>query len=154
MRGGCVAPGTGHQLSFVRKKKGTTMETIIGACGLICSECKAYKATQADDSAAIARIAEKWSKQYKLEFRPEDVWCEGCMTAGQRKNHHCVTSCGIRACVQSRGFSDCAQCPDYSCDMLKKFFARLGTTPSEEKESQAKVMLDALRRARPLSEEI
>ncbi|MCL2641739.1 MAG: DUF3795 domain-containing protein [Phycisphaerales bacterium] len=125
------------------------METIIGACGLICSECNAFKATQAYDSAAIACIAEKWSKQYKHEFRPEDVWCEGCMTAGQRKNHHCVTSCGIRACVKSRKLSDCAQCPDYSCDMLKKFFDHFGG-----EESPAKVMLDALRRARPLSEKI
>ena len=123
------------------------METIIGACGLVCSECKAYKATQAYDSVAIACIAEQWSKQYKVEFKPEDVWCEGCMTAGQRKNRHCATGCGIRACVQSRGLSDCAQCPDYTCDKLKEFFAYFG-----DKESPAKVMLDALRRARPLME--
>ena len=41
--------------------KEETMEKIIGACGNDCGDCEAYKATQANDAGAIARVAEQWS---------------------------------------------------------------------------------------------
>ena len=38
------------------------MEKIIAYCGLICSECPAYIATQKDSDEERKKVAEKWSK--------------------------------------------------------------------------------------------
>ena len=56
---------------------------LIGACGLTCSECSAYIATQANDAEGIARTIEEWRVQHGGDFKPEDVWCDGCMTDGR-----------------------------------------------------------------------
>ena len=45
------------------------MEKIIGACGLLCGECGAYKATQANDADAVAKVAAEWTKLFNT-----DVW--------------------------------------------------------------------------------
>ena len=118
------------------------METIIGACGLNCTQCKAYKATRDYDVAAIERLAKEWSKQHGTKFQPKDVWCTGCMTSGERKCGWCADGCNIRACVRSKGFSTCADCGEYACDKLQKFFG-----PAE---CYAKTMLDALRKSAEL----
>ena len=97
------------------------MEKILGACGLDCSECSAYKATQANDAAAIAKVAEEWSKQFNTDVKPEYVWCDGCMTGGSRKCGNCA-GCSIRSCVVGRGLADCAGCDDYACDKITEFF--------------------------------
>ena len=120
-------------------------ETILGACGLACSECEAFKATRAYDTREIERIAVEWSQRYKTDFTPEKVWCTGCMTAGERKCRHCAEGCEIRRCVIERKLSTCADCNDYACPTLEGFFAFF---PGE---SPARVMLEALRRVRALT---
>jgi len=124
------------------------METIIGACGINCTRCKAHKATRENDAAAIERLAKEWSKSYNHDIPPEFVWCTGCMTAGERKCGHCANTCEIRPCVQSKGFSTCADCGDYACDKLQKFFAGF---PGE---SPAKITLDALRKSAELMKKL
>lgn len=98
------------------------MANVIGACGLVCSNCGAYKATQANDAEAIARIAGEWSKEYGGNIQPESVWCDGCLTAGTRKCGH-TGECEIRACAIARGVANCAECPDYACDKIMQFIA-------------------------------
>lgn len=114
------------------------MEKIIGACGLDCGDCGAYKATQANDPDAITRVAEEWSKEYNTDIKPEYVWCDGCMTAGARKCGHCG-DCDIRACVAGRGLANCAECDDYACERISRFF---------ESVPCAKGRLDGIRAAR------
>ncbi|MCE5322084.1 DUF3795 domain-containing protein [bacterium] len=97
------------------------MENIIGACGLSCSECDAYKATQANDHEAIAKVAADWSKQFGADIQMESILCDGCMTDGNRKCGHCA-ECEIRACVVSRGLANCAYCDDFGCEKLTNFF--------------------------------
>jgi len=111
------------------------MAELWGACGLNCGACPAYVATQADDAGKIEEIAGQWSEQYGADVKPEHVWCDGCMTAGERKCGHCA-ECEIRACVADRGLATCAGCGDYACDKLTGFF---------EMCSDAKKTLDALR---------
>lgn len=97
------------------------MEDILGACGLLCSSCEAYIATCKNDSEAIAEIAEKWSRKYGISISPESVWCDGCLTQGDRKCGHCA-ECEVRACVISRGLSNCAECDYYLCKTITRFF--------------------------------
>jgi hypothetical protein len=91
------------------------MPTLLGACGLICSDCKAYVATMANDAAAIARVAQEWSQEYGGDIQPEYVWCEGCMTAGERKCGHCA-ECDIRACAVEQGLPNCGACPGFAAE--------------------------------------
>lgn len=114
------------------------MSTILGACGLVCSECEAYKATQANDPDAIARTAAEWSKMFNADIKPEFVWCDGCLTAGARKCGHCA-ECDIRACVVGRGISNCGECVDYACGKITRFF---------EMAPDVKAKLDEIKAAR------
>jgi Protein of unknown function (DUF3795) len=47
-------------------------------CGLDCLECQAYKATKANDLQLKKQIAERWSSQDEIKFKPEDIDCLGC----------------------------------------------------------------------------
>ena len=38
------------------------MEEIAAYCGIFCTECPTYQATQKNDNKARAKIAEAWSK--------------------------------------------------------------------------------------------
>ena len=111
------------------------MAELLGACGLDCGACPAYVATRANDDEKIAEISRQWSEQYGSDIKPEHVWCDGCMTAGERKCGHCA-ECEIRACVAGRGLATCAACDDYGCEKIAAFF---------EAVPDAKKTLDALR---------
>lgn len=93
----------------------------LGACGLDCSECDAYKATQANDPAAIAKTACEWSKIFNVDIKPEYVWCDGCLSTSERKCGNCA-GCDIRACVVGRELANCARCNDYACETITEFF--------------------------------
>ena len=96
------------------------MSQLLGVCGLVCSEYNAFQATQANDAAAIAKVAEGWSQQFNVTMTPEKVWCDGCTAAGPRKCGHCG-ECAIRACGLDRGLMTCAECGDYQCEKLTSF---------------------------------
>ncbi len=107
---------------------------MISRCGLTCTECPAYVATQANDIPAAQKVAEAWSKAYNASITVDDVWCDGCMVEG-RKCSHCA-ECGIRACAMGKDHANCGHCPDYACDQLKAF---MGMVP------HVKPMLEGIR---------
>ena len=96
------------------------MEEMIAYCGIICSKCPVYKATQADDDQAREEVAKLWSKQYGMNITPEDANCDGCLQINGRLFSHCRV-CGIRSCGMEKKVSTCADCADYSCEQLKLF---------------------------------
>jgi len=98
------------------------METMIAYCGIICSKCPVYLATQADDDKAREDVAKLWSKQYGMDIKPEDANCDGCLQAGGRLFSHCRV-CAIRDCGMEKKVSTCAVCADYACEQLKAFHA-------------------------------
>lgn len=97
------------------------MEKIIGFCGLVCSECPAFIATKTDDAKERERIAKEWSKEYKHEFKIEDINCDGCISRGGRHIGYC-SICEIRVCAVEKDVKNCAYCEDYSCETLNNFF--------------------------------
>ena len=115
------------------------MTKMIAFCGLICTECKGYLATQANDWAELERLAE----QARIEFgavnaTAQSVLCDGCLSDSPRKCGYCA-ECAIRACGVERKVTNCAYCADYgSCDKLAGF---LKMVPA------AKTMLDEIRLA-------
>jgi hypothetical protein len=114
------------------------MNKIIAYCGLVCPDCEAYIATQADDQAALERVAAKWREEYNAPgITIESVICDGCLT-GERKCSHCA-ECDIRACGIERRVANCGHCADYaSCEKLERFF---GLVPA------ARTVLDEIRAA-------
>lgn len=87
----------------------------IAHCGLDCSKCEGYIATQADDAVGLARVAAKWSAQFDADVRPEDVVCDGCRMEG-RKSRHCGDMCEIRKCCLNKRLATCIECGDFPCE--------------------------------------
>ncbi len=113
------------------------MGKLIAACGLVCSECEAYQATQANDAEALARVAAAWSKYAGHAIPPESVRCDGCLTESPQKCGQCA-QCAIRACAVERGLPHCAACGDYGCEKMTAWTSQV---------PQARESLEALRSA-------
>jgi len=95
------------------------MEKIIAYCGITCSDCPTFKATQTNDDAERKRVAELWTKEYGHPFKSEDINCESCQTRGTRVFNYC-NICEIRKCGQQKNVKNCAYCDDYNCEKLSK----------------------------------
>jgi len=109
---------------------------MIACCGLICTDCPAFFATQTDDDAAKKTIAARWSAHYGMEFKPEDINCDGCLSEGGRLSGYCRNLCQVRPCARDRGVENCAYCDDYACAKLTDFLV---------KAPQAKATLERIR---------
>ena len=96
------------------------MQPIIAYCGLVCSNCPTFLATQNDDYAARAKTAALYSEKFNLNFKPEDINCDGCTSEGGRLIGYCH-SCEIRKCARAKSIENCAACPDQPCDHLVQF---------------------------------
>ena len=112
------------------------MEKIIGFCGLICSECPAYLATQKDDDNERRKVAEMWSKEFNTNMKPEDINCDGCLVTEGKLFSHCKV-CEIRKCGLEKNLKNCAYCEDFACERLSKFF---------EMAPEAKTTLEKIRK--------
>ena len=93
---------------------------IIAYCGLTCSECDAYQATQAQDQEALERVAVAWREQFDPEITAETIRCDGCLSDDGPLCSYC-SDCPIRACAREKQVANCAQCPDYGCDIVEEF---------------------------------
>ena len=94
---------------------------MIGYCGLDCGQCEAFIATQNDDNALRAKVAEKWAKLNNAPIRPEHINCTGCHSAGVR-TYYCDHLCAIRKCAAEKHVGICADCSDYPCASLDAIF--------------------------------
>lgn len=93
---------------------------MIAYCGLDCSKCEGYLATQADSDSKRADVAHKWSSIYNKEIKPDQINCDGCKSEG-RKFFYCENMCKIRKCCISKDVENCATCDDYMCETLSGF---------------------------------
>lgn len=107
------------------------MDKMIAFCGLVCTECPAFIATQEGDQEALKRVAAQWSL--------EDPICDGCLAFEARLCSYCH-ECKIRACGIEKKVQNCAYCGDYPCPELEKFFASA---------TDAKVTLEGIRQSLP-----
>ena len=98
------------------------MDKMIAYCGIVCTECPAFEATQKNDDAKRKEVAESWSKQYNMSIKPEDINCDGCKTEGKRRIGYC-NICQIRKCALGKGVENCAHCDEYGCEKLTRFTA-------------------------------
>lgn len=109
------------------------MEKIIGYCGITCSECPAYVATQNNDQQKREETALIWSKEFGQAIKPKDINCDGCLTKQGRLFQYCAV-CNIRKCTQARQITNCAHCPEFACHELNHI---LNAVPKAKKTIQA-----------------
>ena len=95
------------------------MKKIAAVCGIICTECPAFIATQQDDDSKRRQVAEEWSKAYNNEIKPEQINCNGCLPG--LGIHQQLHVCEIRKCGIDRKVQNCAHCIDYKCGRLSRF---------------------------------
>jgi len=98
---------------------------IVGVCGIICSDCRAFIATQRDDAALRKEVAESWSTETE-KVKPEDINCEGCFATGERLLKFSET-CGVRRCGHGRNVENCAYCDEFPCVKLTDLWKSMGT---------------------------
>ncbi|MFW9948008.1 MAG: DUF3795 domain-containing protein [Candidatus Odinarchaeota archaeon] len=112
------------------------MSKIIAYCGLNCSDCPAYIATQNNDTIKLKEIAKKWSNE-KMQFNANDILCDGCHS-DDRIFQWCK-ECDIKSCAREKGLKNCAYCGDYPCELLNNAFGK-------NIDSSAKQNLDNIRK--------
>jgi hypothetical protein len=112
------------------------MEKMMAYCGLICTDCPAFIATQNNDDEARKKVAEEWSG-HDAALKPEDINCDGCLADTERIFKFC-NICEARKCGKEKGVANCAYCDDYACDKLGKIF---------KMAPEAKTRLDEMRKS-------
>lgn len=95
------------------------MKKIVAVCGITCTECPAFIATQENDDSKRRQVAEEWSKAYNNEIKPEQINCNGCLPG--LGIHQQLHICEIRKCGIEREVQNCAHCIDYKCERLSRF---------------------------------
>lgn len=93
------------------------IDPLIAVCGVSCTECHAYAATQADDEAALTRIAAEWTAGLGKTYTADDIRCDGCRTHGRRLSGYCST-CEIKACAEGKANRTCGHCATGPCDKI------------------------------------
>lgn len=95
------------------------MENMMAYCGLLCSDCNAYKATVSNDDELRKATAEEWGKMFSADIKPESINCLGCKSMEVRFSHCDV--CQIRACGSEKKLGHCGECSQFGdCGMLEE----------------------------------
>jgi hypothetical protein len=125
-------------MSYKHSLKEKTMDKMIAYCGLVCTECPAFIATQSNDPKALEAIAAKWREEFNApQITVESILCDGCLATTGRLSGYCGM-CQIRASGLERGVVNCAHCVDYEgCEKLAGFHAHA---------PHAKANLEAIRK--------
>ena len=129
----CFCDCTKSLKSKERKKE--TMEKMIAFCGLVCSDCPAFIATQKNDDSERQKVAELWSSE-EFHIKPEDINCDGCLAVEGKLISFCK-DCNIRQCGLEKKVKNCAYCTDYPCEKLTK---------CHERSPEARATLDEIRK--------
>jgi hypothetical protein len=110
---------------------------MLAYCGIKCTECDAYIATQADDSAKLAELAEDAAKQLEKKMTSEDVKCDGCKATSGVQISFC-SQCKIRACAIEKNYDTCVECDEMeTCEtvaFIHKYNSKARETLRELKE--------------------
>lgn len=109
------------------------MSKQIAYCGINCSKCPAYIATQNNNRKKLGNLANEWSTE-RMKFQAEDLLCDGCHSSN--RIFVWCKSCDIRKCAIEQGLKNCAYCSGYPCAKLDL---------CHEQEPEAKENLDRIK---------
>jgi len=92
---------------------------LIAACGLDCSECDIYRAS--NDPETARRISAEFMREGR-DVRPEEIHCSGCR--GDRSEHWSPDCWILECCVDRQGLDLCNRCSDFPCAELTRWGER------------------------------
>lgn len=95
-------------------------DKMLAMCGLECCGCEAYGATEKDDDKLRKEVAKKWSREFGVEIKPEEIQCKGCVSEEGPWFKQCHV-CEIRKCGKEKSVSNCSECELYACETITKF---------------------------------
>jgi hypothetical protein len=111
---------------------------MIAFCGLSCTDCGAFLATQKNDDRERKRVAKLWvEKKIGVDIKPADINCDGCLSKSGRLWRRCDV-CPIRKCGLERHVKNCAYCTDYICRHLEQFLSSFPNAKSNLEEIRKK----------------
>ncbi len=91
---------------------------MIAYCGIDCSKCRSYLATQSGNTEELETVAKRLEKIYRTEVKPEYVICDGCKT-NKRHSYFCSSKCKMRKCCIDKNYDSCIECSDFPCKELE-----------------------------------
>jgi hypothetical protein len=91
----------------------------LACCGLDCSKCEAYIATQSGKKEELEKVVQQWKANHNADVKAEDVMCDGCQGNG-RKSVYCKNMCKIPPCCAQKDIENCAFCREYPCNDIKE----------------------------------
>lgn len=107
------------------------MQEMIAYCGLVCTGCPAFIATQNNSDEERERVVEKWSsEEHRLEV--SDISCDGCLSVDKRLFKFC-TDCEVRNCASTKDVSNCAHCDEFACSKLEKLWDMISGDEAKER---------------------
>ncbi|MDO5553599.1 MAG: DUF3795 domain-containing protein [Planctomycetia bacterium] len=113
----------------------------IAPCGLVCSQCDAFRATQENNSEKLELVAACWRKLNSCDdITAEFLSCDGCMNSVGRKSYFCANMCKIRHCAVEKKVEVCSDCSQFPCEKLSRF---LENAPQERAKAM-RGLLDAI----------
>ena len=110
---------------------------MVAFCGIVCSDCRAFIATQTIDTELKREVAKTWSTKTET-LKPEDINCDGCLATGRRLFKFCRV-CDVRRCGREKCVENCAYCQEFPCEKLSGLWKRFSLT-------EPKTTLEGIRR--------
>lgn len=92
------------------------MSEMLAFCGILCSECSAYKATITNDQSLKEKTAEEWRRMFGADVQAKDINCLGCKS--DVLYGYCK-SCEIRSCATGKELKHCGVCDSFSCEKVE-----------------------------------
>ena len=111
------------------------MSEMIAYCGLVCSKCPTFIATQNDDDEAREKTVALYAQKFGMNLQKEDINCDGCLSGDGRKIGYCQV-CEIRQCCLEKGLKHCVICSEQPCAKMLRF---------HEFSPEAKASIEALK---------
>jgi hypothetical protein len=102
-------------------------KNMVGFCGIVCTDCRAFIAAQRDDTELKKEVAEAWSTEEEI-LEAEDISCDGCLATGRKFGG----TCEVRRCGYDKGIDNCAYCREFPCGKLTIFWENFGGTEPKE----------------------
>jgi hypothetical protein len=120
---------------------------MIAFCGVVCTKCPVYIASQKNDDERRKKVAQKWSLPEE-PIKSQDIDCGGCLVGGKKLYKFCAT-CEVRICGFRKKVETCAHCDEYPCEILNEHWEKENVIgikrAGEEWGSKAKETLEEIR---------
>jgi hypothetical protein len=99
------------------------MDKMIAYCGIVCTECEAFKATQSGEPNALEKVAASWREQFDSSITAASIACDGCLADSETLCSYCSV-CPLRVCALQRQETNCAYCAEFErCEKLETYFS-------------------------------